>query len=64
MRSCSGCAERSAEAASRPAARPPEETGHDIALRRDLRLRKAVEVIAESAVATEAGKAAAREDLT
>jgi trigger factor len=58
--------ERSAE---RGQAKPPKllarlkETGRDVALRRDLRLRKAVEVIAESAVAIEAGKAAAREKI-
>ena len=58
--------ERSAE---RGQVKPPKllarlkETGRDIALRRDLRLRKAVEVIAESAVAIEAGKAAAREKI-
>ena len=40
-----------------------KESGRDVALRRDLRLRKAVEVIAASAVAIEAGTAAAREKI-
>jgi trigger factor len=40
-----------------------KESGRDAALRRDLRLRKAVEVIAGSAVAIEPGKAAAREQI-
>jgi len=40
-----------------------KESGRDAALRRDLRLRKAVEVIAGSAIPIEAGKAAAREKI-
>jgi trigger factor len=58
--------ERSAE---REQAKPAKllarlkESGRDAALRRDLRLRKAVEVIAGSAVAIEPGKAAAREQI-
>ena len=40
-----------------------KESGRDVALRRDLRLRKGVEVIAASAVAIEAGTAAAREKI-
>jgi len=40
-----------------------KESGRDAALRRDLRLRKAVEIIAGSAIPIEAGKAAAREKI-
>jgi trigger factor len=40
-----------------------KETGRDLALRRDLRLRKAVDVVADSAIPIEPGKAAAREKI-
>jgi trigger factor len=40
-----------------------KQSGRDLALRRDLRLRKAVEVVAGSATPIEPGKAAAREKI-
>jgi trigger factor len=40
-----------------------KESGRDVALRRDLRLRKAVDVVAGSAKPIEPGKAAAREKI-
>jgi trigger factor len=58
--------ERSAE---REGAKPEKlltrlkESGRDVALRRELRLRKAVDVVAGSATPIEAGTAAAREKI-
>jgi trigger factor len=40
-----------------------KQSGRDVALRRELRLRKAVDVVAGSATAIEAGTAAAREKM-